>query len=214
MESRLAPENRSPAVVTLPHFLYNVRQGRLPMKFHRFATILLFFGIIGFGCLASAQEQQVTPAPAQAPSITIDEAILCTGVIDRVPQGVPQAAAPAEAQAAPAESQAPAAAAPAQAQTPAQAKTPAETQATPAAVEFPAGTVWLYCKVSGSAPATIKHAWYFGDKLVRTIELSIDGSPWRTWSNKTIPQEMAGAWKVEIQDAGGAVLKTLTFSIK
>lgn len=154
------------------------------MKSHVFLTALVCIFIVGAACPASAQEQQITPSANPAPSISIDEAVMCTGVVDRVPQGVPQTAAPAEGQA-----------------------------AAPAA-EFPAGTVCCFCRLSGTAPATIKHAWYFGEKLITTIDLAVDGSPWRTWSNKTIPPEMIGKWKVEIQDAGGTVLKTLEFEVK
>ena len=176
------------------------------MKFRTFLTIVLFIIAAAAACPASAQEQQVTPPAAPAPTITVDEAILCTGVVDRVPQGVPQAAAPAQAQpAAPAEGQAAAQpAAPAVAQPAAPASTP----------QFSAGTVCCYCKVSGTAPTTIKHVWYFGQNAVRTIELTVEGSPWRTWSNKTVSADMAGKWKVEIQDAAGTVLKTLEFEVK
>jgi hypothetical protein len=192
------------------------------MNASRFATSLLFIMVIIAAGPALAQEQQVTPSTTQAPSITVEEAVLCTAVVNWVPQGVPPAKiagevqTPAQAQAA-AEAQAPAQAHPAeQAQAPAGGKAQAQSQAptATASVEFPAGKICCFCKVSGTAPTTIKHAWYFGDKLVRAIELTIDGSPWRTWSEKNVPQEMAGAWKVEIQDASGTVLKTLTFNVK
>ncbi|MCJ7612583.1 MAG: DUF2914 domain-containing protein [Candidatus Aminicenantes bacterium] len=164
------------------------------------AIVLATAAAAGLG-LAMAQEQQ-TPLPAAppAPSLTVEEAVMCTAVVDRVPQGIPQAAAPTEAPA----------------ETP--AVTPAEPQTgTTAAVSeatFVSGKIYCFTKVSGTVPTTIKHVWYFGDKAVHTMELAIGGSPWRTWSNKTVPPEMAGVWKVEIQDAGGTVLKTLNFSVK
>jgi hypothetical protein len=39
------------------------------------------------------------------------------------------------------------------------------------------------------------------------------GSPWRTWSSKTIPPEWSGEWSVEIRDASGAVLETVGFTV-
>jgi len=149
--------------------------------------------------LAMAQEQEVpVQVAAPAASVTVEEAVMCTGVVDRVPQGVPQAAAPAETPADPTAAAQPPAAEPAAAAEPA----------------FAVGKVYCFTKVTTTAPTTIKHVWYFGDKAVHTMELAIGGSPWRTWSNKTVPPEMTGSWKVEIQDASGAVLKTLTFSVK
>jgi hypothetical protein len=153
------------------------------------AIVLATAAAAGLG-LAMVQEQQ-TPPPAAppAPSLTVEEAVMCTGVVDRVPQGIPQAAAPA---------------------TEAQPGTTAGGGDAP----FPLGKVYCFTKVSGTAPTTIKHVWYFGGNAVHTMELAIGGSPWRTWSNKTVPPEMAGDWKVDIQDANGAVLKTLNFSVK
>jgi len=165
--------------------------------------ILAIMAAAGLG-LAQAQEQ-TTPPPAtpQQPSLTVEEAVMCLGVVDRVPQ-LAQALAAASA---PATTTTPTETA--QPSTPAAASTAATAPAT-----FSPGKVYCFTKVSGTAPATIKHVWYFGDKAVHTMELAIDGSPWRTWSYKTVPPEMTGAWKVEIQDAAGTVLKTLDFTVQ
>jgi hypothetical protein len=150
-------------------------------------TSFLSILMVGLFCLALAQVQQTAPPANPAPSITVEEAVMCTGVVDRVPQGVPQPAVQTEGQPA---------------------------TAGGAEASFPPGQVYCFSKISGTTPTTIKHAWYFGDKLVNTIELAIDGSPWRTWSYITIPADMVGKWKVDIQDANGAVLKTLEFEVK
>ncbi|MBI2537226.1 MAG: DUF2914 domain-containing protein [Gemmatimonadetes bacterium] len=55
--------------------------------------------------------------------------------------------------------------------------------------------------------------WYFGDQEVARVELSIGGSPWRTWSSKTIPAEATGSWRVDIV-ANGNVLKSLAFTVQ
>jgi len=158
--------------------------------------------------LAMAQEQEVpVQVAAPAASVTVEEAVMCTGVVDRVPQGVPQAAAPAET---PAETPADPTAA---AQPPVAAQTPAAEPVAAAEPAFAIGKVYCFTKVTTTAPTTIKHVWYFGGTAVHTMELAIGGSPWRTWSNKTVAPGMTGSWKVEIQDASGAVLKTLTFSV-
>lgn len=84
------------------------------------------------------------------------------------------------------------------------------------ATAFPpdVGQLVLWTKVSGGSPGrTIHHVWFHGDHEVADIELPVNGSPWRTWSRKTIPAEWTGAWHVEVRDAAGAVLQRLDFTV-
>ena len=135
--------------------------------------------------LALAQDQQTSPQAAQpAPVLTIEEAVICTGIADRVPQGILQAG---------------------------QLTAPPSTTGG-GGDPFPF-KLYAFTKISGGAPATIKHAWYYQDKLVRAIELSVGGTPWRTWSQKEIHPKMFGLWKLEVQDSNGAVLKTVNFAV-
>ena len=60
---------------------------------------------------------------------------------------------------------------------------------------------------------TIHHVWIHGDVERADLELRIGGSPWRTWSNKAIPPEWAGDWRVEVRDAAGNVLETIRFAV-
>jgi len=78
------------------------------------------------------------------------------------------------------------------------------------------GTLVFFTKVSGAsagAATTIHHVWFHGDTQVGDVELQVGGSPWRTWSRKTIPADWKGAWHVEIHDASGAVLKRVDFTV-
>lgn len=81
---------------------------------------------------------------------------------------------------------------------------------------FPAdvGELVLWTRVTGAAAeSAIHHVWLRGDQEVADIELHVGGSPWRTWSRKTIPADWTGAWHVEVRDAAGSVLKRIDFSI-
>ena len=84
---------------------------------------------------------------------------------------------------------------------------------------FPAdvGQVVLWTKVSGATAATaataIHHVWFHGDSQVGDVELAVGGSPWRTWSKKTVPADWTGAWHVEVRDAAGTVLKRIDFTV-
>jgi len=75
------------------------------------------------------------------------------------------------------------------------------------------GTVVLWMRVTGGNGHTLHHIWFHGDDNVGDVSLTIGGSPWRTWSRKTIPADAKGAWHVEIRDEAGAVLKRIDFTI-
>ena len=82
-------------------------------------------------------------------------------------------------------------------------------------VAFPAdvGQLVLWMRVTGGEGQTLNHVWFYGDTEVGNVPLTIGGSPWRTWSRKTIPMEATGAWHVEIRDAAGTVLKRIDFTV-
>lgn len=90
---------------------------------------------------------------------------------------------------------------------------------TPVGVDslFPSdvGRVYTFTKIVGaSEPTSIFHVYYYNDKEMARIELKIGGSPWRTWSYKTILPEWKGTWKLEVLDADGNVLTSKTFKIQ
>ena len=83
--------------------------------------------------------------------------------------------------------------------------------------KFPANTGRLYCYskiIGGGEGSSIKHIWYYGDKKVDEIILSIKSSSFRTYSYKTISSDWTGKWKVEIVADDGTILKTLEFVIE
>ena len=84
------------------------------------------------------------------------------------------------------------------------------------AESFPATVATLYCFTRighTEAGATVEHVWYFNDQEVARKELTVGGSPWRTWSSKTIPAEATGAWRVDVV-AGGTVIKSFAFTVQ
>ncbi len=104
--------------------------------------------------------------------MTVDEAVSCTSVADRKPEG--------------------------------------------AATSFPAdvGRVFVFTKVKGGAEgSSLMHRWIHGDKTVAEVKLDVKASPYRVWSSKGIAPGQKGAWKVEIADDAGKVLKTVEFTV-
>ena len=75
------------------------------------------------------------------------------------------------------------------------------------------GTIVLWMRASGASGQTLHHVWFFGDTEVGNVPLTISGSPWRTWSRKTVPVDAKGAWHVEIRDDAGTVLKRIDFTV-
>lgn len=91
-----------------------------------------------------------------------------------------------------------------------------EPQDTVTAIPVPApeDTLYLWTRVTGGAPGTvIHHVWSRAGEQVADVELTVNGSPWRTWSRKTITAELTGAWRVEVRDASGTVLKAIDFTV-
>ena len=80
------------------------------------------------------------------------------------------------------------------------------------AAEFTVGQkAYVWMKVVGGAGDSLTVTWAYGDKSYTTV-LTIGGSPWRTWSYKTLYS--AGDWKVKVTDSAGDLLKELEFKVK
>ena len=80
---------------------------------------------------------------------------------------------------------------------------------------FPADVGQLVCwtRVVGAGGSSVHHVWFHGDTQVGDMELQVGGSPWRTWSRKTVPADWTGPWHVEIRNAAGTVLKRIDFTV-
>jgi len=75
------------------------------------------------------------------------------------------------------------------------------------------GTVVLWMRVTDGNGQTLHHVWFHGGDQVGDVSLTIGGSPWRSWSRKTIPADATGAWHVEIRDETGNVIKRIDFTV-
>ena len=77
------------------------------------------------------------------------------------------------------------------------------------------GQVYVWCKIMGATdPSTvIRHVWYHNGQEKATVELTVKGSNWRTWSSKKIPASWTGDWVVKIVDATGNIIKEVPFKI-
>ena len=74
------------------------------------------------------------------------------------------------------------------------------------------GEVFCWSRITGAAGTTIQHVWIHGE-MEFPVSQEIGGSPWRTWTSKTIPPEWAGEWRVEIRDGDGNLLDTMPFTV-
>jgi hypothetical protein len=75
------------------------------------------------------------------------------------------------------------------------------------------GQVAGWTRVSGmTAGSKITHLWIHGADSSK-VELNVGGSPWRTYSRKTIPADATGEWTLEVLGSDGAKLASKTFKI-
>jgi hypothetical protein len=75
------------------------------------------------------------------------------------------------------------------------------------------GQVAGWTRVTGmTAGSKITHLWIHAADSSR-VELNVGGSPWRTFSRKTIPATATGDWTLEVLGPDGAKLGSKTFKI-
>ena len=91
----------------------------------------------------------------------------------------------------------------------------ADRALTGATESFPKGTAKLYCfsKVTGADSTGIEHVWYKGDAEQARVKLKIGGSPWRTYSTKTLGDDASGDWRCDVVQ-NGAVLQSVKFKVE
>lgn len=79
---------------------------------------------------------------------------------------------------------------------------------------FPAdvGELVAWTSVTGAEGRVIEHVWRHGEQEW-VVPLNIGGSPWRTWSRKTVPPELAGDWEVVVRVQDGQVLAMRAFTV-
>lgn len=83
---------------------------------------------------------------------------------------------------------------------------------------FPAdvGKVYLLTRVKGAGDtmAEIKHIWYQGSAKMAEVSLKLKSDDWTTYSYVIVDPSQKGAWKVDVIDSSGTVLKSLNFNIE
>lgn len=84
-----------------------------------------------------------------------------------------------------------------------------------AAESFPAGTGRLACfaRIMNATDTDVEFVWYKGDVEQGRVKQSVKGSPWRTWSTKTLPANAAGDWRCDVVQ-GDRVLQSVKFRIE
>ncbi len=70
---------------------------------------------------------------------------------------------------------------------------------------------YLWLRVEGGAGESLSVVWKIND-LEFPVDLSIGGSPWRTWATKTL--HLPGEWTVTVSDAAGNTLNELTLTVQ
>jgi hypothetical protein len=82
---------------------------------------------------------------------------------------------------------------------------------------FSADTEKLFCFLEARDiidDTSVSFVWYFGEKMMAVVDLPLKkGSRWRTYSSKQLAG-LTGEWRVELLDAGGNLLETVTFMVE
>ncbi len=75
-------------------------------------------------------------------------------------------------------------------------------------------TVFCFTQVySSEIPTIVSHVWYHNDEETSKIDLEINGKTWRTWSKKSLSENWAGKWRVDVVSWEGEVLQSKEFTV-
>lgn len=72
--------------------------------------------------------------------------------------------------------------------------------------------LYLFTELKGYAGEVIQHRWYHQNMLKTTATLTIEDSPWRTYSENWLLDDQQGPWRVEIVDQSQKVLFEYSFT--
>jgi len=77
-----------------------------------------------------------------------------------------------------------------------------------------AGKVSCFTHLTGAEGVSrIFHVWYRGQQEMGRIELPVRAADWKTWSTKDMFPDWTGAWRVEVIDQDGRLLKVIPFTL-
>jgi hypothetical protein len=82
--------------------------------------------------------------------------------------------------------------------------------------EFSNRTEQVVCftQIEGASEEThVEHVWIHEGEERARVSLPVRSATWRTYSTKKLLPEWTGAWKVEVRDSAGSVLKTVEFRV-
>ena len=84
-----------------------------------------------------------------------------------------------------------------------------------AAESFPASAGKLACfaRIMNATDSEVEFVWYKGDVEQGRVKQAVKGSPWRTWSTKTLPADAAGEWRCDVMQ-GEKVLQSVKFKVE
>lgn len=87
-----------------------------------------------------------------------------------------------------------------------------DREITEEATSFAVGEkAYLWLRVEGGAGETLTVVWKTNG-MEFPVDLSIGGSPWRTWATKTL--HLPGEWTVTVNDATGNTLNEATLTVQ
>lgn len=72
--------------------------------------------------------------------------------------------------------------------------------------------IYFFTDVRNLGGQKITHRWEHKGKVMSEIPLDVGGSPWRTYSSKTLDPSWTGEWKVTAVDGTGNTLSATTFT--
>ncbi|MGD9141496.1 MAG: DUF2914 domain-containing protein [bacterium] len=86
-----------------------------------------------------------------------------------------------------------------------------------AAESFPSDIAQVYCftRIVGAQDTTsVQHVWYYGEREMGRVDLSVRSASWRTWSTKRMAPDWKGTWRVEVVHGDTTVIASKEFILE
>ncbi len=75
-------------------------------------------------------------------------------------------------------------------------------------IDSSTGSVFFFTEFRNFEGTSASHRWVYNGEVKFELSFKIRGSRWRVYSQKTLPKEWLGDWRVEVVSEDGTVLET------
>ncbi|MDQ7015420.1 MAG: DUF2914 domain-containing protein [Gammaproteobacteria bacterium] len=74
--------------------------------------------------------------------------------------------------------------------------------------------LYFFTELYGFKGQVLKHRWFYNDKMVSEVKVTVRSHLWRASTKKSLPKSWVGDWRAEVVNAAGVVLASKHFEYR